>query len=201
MDDVERQIALLMHGREAFFENVDKKVDGLQELLAKRPLVLDFDDHVDAVCMGRDLTSSLEVVASRIMDLEEEVRNKIDDMTEWAAFKVMRTKVMEVLDKICPHKTADEVRELVTAAKLSVDTMAVTESMAGDESWISRALGEVRDPPQEEEVGEVADAPPSPPPDSSDSDGDPYACKSGRHCASCCPTDDDDDDVDTDPSR
>jgi hypothetical protein len=134
--------------------------------------------------MGRDLTCSLEVVTGRIEDFEEDVRNKIDDMAEWAAFKVMRSKIMEVVDKVCPDKTADEVKELVDAAKLAVDTTAITEEFPAE--WISRALGEVRDPPPEEDAAAAAPTRPDPCYDSSsDSSRNPYACISGRHCASC----------------
>jgi hypothetical protein len=212
MDDVDRQFAVLMHGRELYFEHVDKKVESLLEMLSKKPLILEYDEHVDTVCMGRDLIGSLESVAGRIQDAEESVRDKIDEMSEWAAFKVMRTKIMEVFDSVCPPMTADELRELVTAATLSMDTMAVQECLGGpDESWKRRALGEVMDPPPEDKATEsdaTAAAPPPPPHDSSDSsesDRDSWTCPSGRHCPSCCNTDgipsssSDDDDVDTIP--
>jgi hypothetical protein len=93
------KLETMMNGRDAYFNNLDKKVDELQGMLKERPLALhDVDDHVETACLSHYIKSTLDDVVSRVDDADQEIRDKMHDLLEWAAFKSMKNDLYKVLD-------------------------------------------------------------------------------------------------------
>jgi hypothetical protein len=153
LEDLSDKMEKLLNGRDAYFVNLRKKLDEMNGMLKRRPIALPVDDHVKTACLVHDMTNSFLDIESRADDKDREILDKIDEMTEWAVFKVLRTRLYEVIDQVT-DKTFDEIKDVAAKARAAIDVSVVEESCGHSRAWVARALGEVADPDDDDDSRE-----------------------------------------------
>jgi uncharacterized protein Yka (UPF0111/DUF47 family) len=154
MEEMGAKMETLMNGRDAYFVNLQKKLDELHGMLSQRPIGLSVDDHVKTACLVHGMTKSLMDIESRADDADRKILDKMDGMAEWAVFKVLRTRLYEVIDQVT-DKTFDEIKDVASKARVAIDMSAVDESGGRSRAWVARALGEVADPDEDDDDDDV----------------------------------------------